>query len=69
MKTFFIRLKDFLLNIVFNVFYIIRFCVVSAVLYLILFLLAIGVGLPIAITLILLELPAYVISKIKNLFK
>ena len=37
MRTFFIGLKELLLNIAFIVFYIMPLCVVSAVIYLILF--------------------------------
>ena len=53
-------------NIAFILFYIIPLCVVSAVIYLILFSLAIGVGVPIVIALGLLGLPMYALFELKD---
>lgn len=66
MRTFFIGLKELLLNIAFIVFYIMPLCVVSAVIYLILFLLAIGVGVPIVVALGLLGLSMYALFELKD---
>ena len=66
MRTFFIGLKKLLLNIAFIVFYIMPLCVVSAVIYLILFLLAIVVGVPIVIALGLLGLSMYALFELKD---